>query len=86
MDSGSAKEKTLVNLAWEVDDLSRLSQSGRHLLVELGTVSDLLEDASTNLVQINVARRLTQLRQTLLTFVKGIINICMCNVCTLCIV
>lgn len=61
-----------MNLAWTVDDLSRLSQSGRTLLVELVIIKEMLEDWTTDLVAKNVARRLTQLHLSLITFIKGI--------------
>lgn len=71
LQSGSAQDKTLFDLGWTVDDLSRLSESGRTLLVEIIAVKELLEDDTTDLVTSNVAKRLTQVHQRLLNFVKG---------------
>ena len=50
VESGSAKEKTLLNLAWKVDDLSRLNQSGRQLLVDVTTKVEMIDDESTDIV------------------------------------
>lgn len=69
----STKEKTLLTLAWNVDDLSRLNQLGHKKLVELIALKESLDNTSTDLIASNVARRLTQLHENhLLTFVKGI--------------
>lgn len=38
---------TLLDLAWKVDDLSRLSTSGRSALVEISSLKELFEDANT---------------------------------------
>ena len=38
----------------------RLLKSGRTILVEIGALIELLEDRSTNVVEVNAARRLSQ--------------------------
>ena len=69
--SGSASEKMLLDLAWKVDDLSRLSSSGRSLLMEIMCVTELLQSLNLDVVSSNIARRLTKLQERLKGFVKG---------------
>ena len=61
----------MFNLGWSIDDLSRLSESGHNLLVEIVAVQELLEDVNTDLVSRNIAKRLTNISERLLIFVKG---------------
>ena len=42
--SQGTKDKELFNLGWKVDELSHLSDCGRHLKVEVTTVLELLRD------------------------------------------
>ena len=72
LDLGSAKEKTLRELAYKVDDLSHLSQTGRTLLVGVATKIDLLEKDDTDFVSTNLPRQLSRLQEELRVFVKGI--------------
>lgn len=69
--SGSSTEKNLFNLGWTVDELSRLSKSGRTVLVEIRALVELLGDVSTDVVEFNAARRLSALQDDLITFIKG---------------
>ena len=46
----STKEKTLLTLAWNVDNLSCLNQLGRNKLVELIALKELLDNTSTDLI------------------------------------
>lgn len=66
-----AQQKTLGDLAWKVDDLTRLSQNGRALLVDVTTKIELLEDRTTDCASANIPRQLTRLREKLIMFVKG---------------
>ncbi len=68
--SGS-HEKTLLNLAWNVDDLQKLSAGGRVLRTDLATLKDVLEDADADIIALNVAKKLTLVHKKLLEFVKG---------------
>ena len=69
--SGCAKETTLLDLAWKVDDLSRLSSSGRLLLTEVVSIKELLEKPNPDITGSNVARRLNNLQERLVELVKG---------------
>ncbi len=65
--TGSAKENTLLNLAWKVDDLSRLSTDGRSMLIEVASI----KDTGCSIISANAARRLTKLHEKLVEFLKG---------------
>lgn len=69
--SGSASEKTLLDLAWKVDDLSRLSGNGPTMLTEIMCIVELLQSPNLDDVGSNVARRLTKLQDRLVEFVRG---------------
>ena len=71
VESGSVSERTLLDLAWKVDDLSRLSTSGRSLLMESVCLIELLQSPNVDVVCSNVAKRLTKLQERLKDFVKG---------------
>ena len=62
----------MFNLGWSIDDLSRFSESGRNLLVEIVAVQELMEDVNTDLVSCNIAKRLTNISERLLIFIKVI--------------
>ena len=70
--SGKTAEKTLRKLAWKVDDLSHLSDDGRKIRVDLHQLHDLAEASETSFLSLNVPRRLTMLRERLLTFLQGL--------------
>ena len=59
----------MFSLSWSVDELGRLNESGRKLFVELDALLALLDDPST---QQNIARRLTNLQDNLLPFIRGV--------------
>ena len=69
--SGSAKENTLLDLAWKVDELSRLSSSGHSLRTEVVTMKELLENPTSDIAGTNAARKLTNLHKGLVDFAKG---------------
>ena len=60
----------LLDLAWKVDDPSRLSSSGHSLLMEIMCVTGLLQSLNLDVVSSNVARRLTKLQERLKGFCK----------------
>ena len=68
--SEGVQQKTLIDLAWKLDDLSRLSQNGRALLVDVTTKIELLEKETTDFVFANIPRQLTRLCEQLIMFVK----------------
>ena len=66
----TSTDSTLMSLAWNVDELSRLNQQGRKLVIEVSVIKNKLNDIS-DLVSNNVTRQLTRLQQSLLDFLKG---------------
>ena len=68
----STREQTLLELAWKVDDLSRLSARARNMLVEMAALKEFIEDENNDLVIGNVGRRLSQLHINMTAFVQGI--------------
>ncbi len=56
-------DKDLFSLSWTVDELSRLNRDGRDMYVELLSITDLLKDKTTDVIQRNMARRLSTLYQ-----------------------
>ena len=75
----SASEKKVVQLAWNVDDLNRLSSLGRSMRTEVISLKEILEDSSTDIVALNVAGKLYDLKKRLSEFVKGVFPIsCLC--------
>ena len=69
--SGKATDKMLKTLAWNVDDLSRLSSDGRKMRTEALQTHELAE--GTAVVQnLNAPQRLSQLRKKILDFLKGL--------------
>ena len=68
----SASEKKIVQLAWNVDDLNRLSSLGRSMRTEVVSLKEVLEDSSTDIIALNIARKLCDLKKKLSEFVKGV--------------
>ena len=65
------QQKTLLDLAWKLDDLSRLSQDGRALSVDIQSLLERLEDTALDYVASNIPRQLTRLQEKLAVFLKG---------------
>ena len=71
VESGST-EKILYSLGWKVDELTRLLQAGRKLLVEITALQEILVDKDTDLVSGNIPLRLTKAKAELTPFIKSI--------------
>lgn len=67
-----AQEKILRQLAWRVDELERLNESGRKIVTEISVTMELLQDPNIDLVELNMARKITGLQLSLTEFVKGL--------------
>ncbi len=65
-------DKDLFSLSWTVDELSRLNRDGRDMYVELLSITDLLKDKTTDVIQRNMARRLSTLQSKCISFFRGI--------------
>ena len=70
--SGRSSEKTLINLAWKVKELTDLNESGRGLLRKVVAMVDLLTQQQQSLREENVPRRLAAIRKELSVFVKRV--------------
>ena len=72
--SSLSKQQTLLELAWKLDDLSRLSTDGQRILVEVVAMKELHTDETTTAAAAasNIAKRLSLLYQSLQEFVRGI--------------
>lgn len=68
---GSAKQNTLLDLAWKVDELNTLSSNGHSLRTEVVSIKELLDNPNSDILGANVARRLTNLHERLVAFVRG---------------
>ncbi len=65
-------DKELFSQSWSVDELGRLNENGRKLCVEIDVLLALLDDPSTDFIHQNIARRLTQIQDNLLPFIRGV--------------
>ena len=70
VESGST-EKILYSLGWKVDELTRLIQAGRKLLVEITALQEILVDKDSDLISGNIPLRLAKAKAELTPFIKG---------------
>lgn len=70
--SSGSNQQTLHSLAWNVDDLSRLAEEGRKLIVELRVVKTRAEGPEDEYLSSNVPRHLCVLRERLTLMLKGV--------------
>ena len=71
MANSGTHERTLVQLAWKVDDLQKPSTCGRAIRTETATLIDVLEEVAADLIALNVARKIALVQKQMLHFVKG---------------
>lgn len=71
-EKGTATEKSLFKLAWDIKELEYLNSCGRQLRVNISVLTDKLKDPLLNRERENVAGKISKLRQDLRKFVKGI--------------
>lgn len=69
--SSGGNQQILHSLAWNVDDLSRLAEEGRKLIVELRVVKTRAEGPEVEYFSSNVPRHLCVLRDRLALMLKG---------------
>lgn len=70
--TNKATEKTMLSLAWKVEDLKQLSEIGREVLRRIGTILEKGEGSEAECTNANVPLQLTILRQKLVELVKGV--------------
>ena len=69
---GTLTRRWPATLSLSVDELDRLNKMGRDLYIEIDAVLALLDNPLSDLIQRNVARRISRIRDDLLHFVQGI--------------
>ena len=72
MTSGHATDRTLRSLAWDVDDLPRLCEECRAIVVELKVVKERVEGPLDEYLSSNVPRKLVALRGRLFSIERGV--------------
>ena len=70
--SGSAAEKTLKKLAWNVEDLSQLNADGRQLVMTLWQVHNLAERDEVAYISANAPKMIANMKKQLLVFLQGV--------------
>lgn len=71
LDAGTGTNNTLHALAWSVDELQRLIQSGTKATVELQVLSEIIEE-DRDMIRANVARKMSEVKSILASIVKGV--------------
>lgn len=71
-EASKSSEKSLLTLAWEVNDVEELIQLGRKIVVELKLTIERLMDKGCNVVIENIAKKITFLRNELTPFIKNL--------------
>lgn len=69
--SGHTTDKVLRTLAWNIDDLARLSEQGSKI-VELSVIKELCDGPLDAFRSGNVPRKLTALREQLCSMLQGV--------------
>ena len=67
---GKTSEKQMFGLAWDVEELGRINESGRQLVVESRAMTDKLRDPVYDKVSDNFPRKLSSFREQAVQFLK----------------
>ena len=70
MKANNTAQKVLFSLGWDVDELSRLIECARQILVDCQVLIEFLKDPLNDLQICNVPSHLAKLRTTLTNHVK----------------
>ena len=70
LQSGKASDKTMFSLSWDIEELKNISTEGRRLRVELSSTLDTVSTADADFQQLNVAQKITSIRERLGALVK----------------
>lgn len=70
LQSGKASDNTMFSLSWDIEELKNISTEGRMLRVELSSTLDTVSTADADFQQLNVARKITSIRERLGALVK----------------
>lgn len=72
MRSKTAQEKAKLGLSWDLKELEFMNENGRQLYVELQTLADQLIDDSFNMQQNNVAKKLADIKDGVISLIKSL--------------
>ena len=72
MQQSNHLDKAMFSLAWDVEELKKIHDECRKLLIELGCILQLLLDTDTDVVKDNISFQLTKLCERLLQNIKSI--------------
>ena len=67
-------ERVMFELAWEVEELGRINECGRRLIVECECLKSKLLQSDYNLITDNFARQLCSFKEKSLTFAKQVVK------------
>lgn len=70
--SGRTSDKVLHSLAWNIDDLTHLSDEGSKIIVELHWIKELADGPMDAYLKENVPRKLCVSRERLCSMLKGV--------------
>ena len=69
---GKSPEKTMFELAWDIEELGRINETGRKLIIDCDTLKEKLLQPGYNRIAANFARQLRCFRDKALLFVKQV--------------
>ena len=72
LQSEKYKEKDLINLAWKIKEVTELDEMGRCCYREINAIVNRIEHDDCLWEEENIPRQLKNIRQRLITFIKGI--------------
>ena len=70
--AGGAPTKSMLKLAWDLQELSALNRAGREVRVACEVLADKVKDPAYDPVENNLAREITVLREKLTSFVQRV--------------
>ena len=70
--SNDKDTKSLFSAGWKVEELRQLVEKCRVCIVTTQSIVDVVSDPNTDLIRINVAKKLSSLRDLLKSFVKDL--------------
>lgn len=72
LESSESNTKALFDAGWKVEELNRLVDHSQSLIATVSRVIDMVADPVVNLVDVNIARWLSNIRETISSFVRDL--------------
>lgn len=72
--AGTASEKALFSLGWKVDELGRLYERGRTILVTINYIIEVLNVSNQRASELNLPQKISQLKKSLSSLLKGVFH------------